>query len=270
VICGATDHWPARHRWQLQNLVADHGEKYFKTNGRGVDGRKFRQTVFDYFAFCHSYDGEKPMYIFDKKFQQRVPELARDYSVPEYFAQDLFSLMSDDDRPDHKWLLIGPRGSGSPFHTDPHRSSAWNAVMCGRKRVSFYPPHVVPPGVDEDLIESEFYAADDTMDWYRNTYPSLRPEDRPLEVIVEAGEICFIPSGWWHSVLNLDLTCAVTQNICSLQTFAFTAKDLIERGPKTLRKDFRKALKKSREFAHLAPHVMTKKEREKEERKNAQ
>ena len=54
--------------------------------------------------------------------------------------------MLGDDRPDFMWLVIGPERSGSPFHLDPYKTSAWNAVLEGRKRWWLYPPDVEPPG----------------------------------------------------------------------------------------------------------------------------
>jgi hypothetical protein len=59
---------------------------------------------------------------------------------------DLFSLLGPD-RPDYRWLIVGPKFSGSAFHIDPNCTHAWNMPVIGRKLWVFYPPGVEPPGV---------------------------------------------------------------------------------------------------------------------------
>src|SRR4051812_29177795 len=81
-----------------------------------------------------------------------------------------------------RWFLCGPGRSGSPLHQDPHRTSAWNALLEGRKRWILYPPDVIPPGtsreddcagVDKELIDTEFYASPDVMKWFLEVYPFI-------------------------------------------------------------------------------------------------
>ncbi|CAI5494213.1 unnamed protein product [Closterium sp. Naga37s-1] len=67
----------------------------------------------------------------------------------------------------------------------------------------------------------------DTGHWWLEVYPLLRPEDKPMEVMQRPGETIYVPSGWWHSVLNLDLTVAVTQNFASSANFDCVCLDMV-------------------------------------------
>jgi hypothetical protein len=60
---------------------------------------------------------------------------------------ELTKLGGAGDRPDYRWLIMGPARSGSSFHKDPNSTSAWNACIRGRKKWVLLPPHVTPPGV---------------------------------------------------------------------------------------------------------------------------
>ncbi|CAJ1031679.1 hypothetical protein Q4I30_005908 [Leishmania utingensis] len=93
------------------------------------------------------------MFVFDKKVLTSCTALRADYAIPPYFREDFFSYRIEEDRPHYHWLLVGPDDSGSPFHTDPHGTSAWNAVLSGWR---FTPLHAVPLGVKEKWIHSDY------------------------------------------------------------------------------------------------------------------
>ena len=42
------------------------------------------------------------------------------------------------------------------------------------------------------------------IEWFLNFYEDAR-ELRPVEGIVRAGEVLFVPKGWWHLALNLEV-----------------------------------------------------------------
>jgi len=242
IVTGALADWKASSKWTIDNLLQHHGNTLYKTNGTDEDGHTFKMRFKDYLRYIRGNQDEKPIYLFDNKFLERAPDMRDDWEVPPFFGEDLFNLMTDVDRPDYRWFLVGCPRSGSPFHQDPHRTSAWNALIAGRKRWALYPPHVLPPGVDEELIDTEYYASPEVMKWYTEYYPFIPPEQMPLECVQEPGEIIFVPSGWWHQVLNLSETVAVTQNFCSPRNFKYVFADMKKRDNKSLRRKFKRAI----------------------------
>ena len=88
----------------------------------------------------------------------------------------------------------------------------------GKKRWFLYPPNIVPPGVEYDERDKD-YEAPDPLEWMTEVYPFLPSNQKPIECVQEKGEIIFVPSLWFHQVLNITTTIAVTQNFCNSFNF---------------------------------------------------
>lgn len=83
--------------------------------------------VLDYVILCNSG-------IILMQFGEAAPDLLKDYNVPHLFQEDYFDVLNIDQRPPFRWLIIGPERSGASWHVDPGLTSAWNTLLCGRKR----------------------------------------------------------------------------------------------------------------------------------------
>lgn len=79
-----------------------------------------RHNIGQYWEYAKQTTEENPLYLFDKKFGESVPQLVNDYAKPGCMEDDLFSLLGVEDRPDYRWLIIGAPRSGSTFHIDPN------------------------------------------------------------------------------------------------------------------------------------------------------
>lgn len=174
----------------------------------------------------------------------------------------------------HRFLLVGGKRTGANLHKDPKGSCAWNTLLSGRKRWIFFPP-------DSDVLalgaKERGYNSESPVNWWLEKYPKLvdailvekekQLDDRNfserelkncrlygntlgmIECIQERDETIFIPSGWYHAVLNIeDFTVAATSNTLSLSMYEQQKEALKVSIP-----DFCTAIEQMEEYRALSP-----------------
>ena len=108
-------------------------------------------------------------------------------------------------------FAIGKTGSGIGLHA---HQDAWNQVLFGAKRWTLYPgsPGGVPP-------EAGYNPTEPHLQWLKDVYPAVKDgANRPLECIQHAGDVIYVPEGWYHATVNLGDTAAIAS-----RTEEFTA-----------------------------------------------
>lgn len=236
IIEGLADDWPAFEKWDFKTLYKEYGDVEFEI-GEEQDGTPVKMALKDYIQYMIFNRDDSPAYLFQRNLHkdERMKELLKDYKVPVYFENDYQRLMDDKHIPDYNWFLIGPRRSGSYIHYDPFSMSAWNTSLCGHKKW-----FLIDPNLDRDTAEANNLRDPTNIDNYDalyyviNFYPKVVLDSmKKYEFIQKKGDTIFLPSRWWHVVINIDDTIAITQN--------FTNKGNFER----VWKHFRKSRKNS-------------------------
>lgn len=208
--------WPVYKEWSTEALYEKYGETVFRAEA--VDW-----PLKTYVEYMKNNSDESPLYLFDRSFVSKMgiktgqpdqePEAA--YWPPPCFGEDLFAVLGSQ-RPDDKWLIVGPERSGSTFHKDPNATSAWNAVIRGAKYWIMFPssPSTLPPppGVYVSADQSEVTSPLSIAEWLLGFHALARRTPGCIEGICREGEILHVPSGWWHLVVNLEPSIAITQN----------------------------------------------------------
>lgn len=202
-----TRRWP---QWTFELLFQRFPHVKFRQEAVSWDLEKYSQYL------NHNCD-ENPLYLFDCN-SDAMKQLKKEYEPPKIFQDDLFKVFQQTNlgfncRPDHAWLIMGSARSGSTFHKDPNSTSAWNVAIQGRKLWIMLPPNVQPPGVSTDDEESEVTSPVGIAEWVISGFynDSVRLDEVQIGVTFP-GECMYVPAGWWHSVINIDDSIAITQN----------------------------------------------------------
>jgi hypothetical protein len=105
--------------------------------------------------------------------------------------------------PENIRLWFGPAGAVTQLHCD--RTNVLMAQIYGRKRVRLIPSNQL------ELVYSVrgAYSQVDCEKPDYEKYPLFK-DARIIDLVLEPGEVLFIPVGWWHHVRSLDISISLS------------------------------------------------------------
>jgi hypothetical protein len=176
----------------------------------GADGRREDMTLTDYIDWWQQNRGSGEWkYLKDWHLASQQPDYAA-YSVPECLGADWLNehwgaTCSQSQGGDHRFVYIGPAGSFTALHADVLFSYSWSANVTGEKR------WLLVPSEQRSLVSDEATRplVRDLKDLPKSSKASTVT---PIEIFQHAGELLFVPSGWYHQVENLTDCISINHN----------------------------------------------------------
>ena len=211
ILTGEMTAWPALTRWTPEYLKAKIGSGVIE-----YQGGRLGDPLFEMYKDTHRREAP-----FDR-FIDHILELgtsndayltaynsARNAAVLAPLRDDLGSLDKFLDRHAENpfgMAWIGPAGTVTSLHHDLTNNLI--AQIVGRKRIKLHPSSEVGKLYNFRHVFSDVPDLEDPhVDLAR--YPRLN-ELRSYDVLLEPGDIIFMPLGWWHQVKSEDFSVTVT------------------------------------------------------------
>lgn len=211
ILTGELADWPALKSWSPDYLKAKVGARPIE-----FQGERNRDREFEMYKEAH-----RRVAPFNRFIDQiLLPGAGNEAYLTAYNSQrnaEALSVLDDDvgaleqflDRDaatPHGMMWIGPAGTVTSLHHD--LTNNFIAQIVGRKRVKLAPAAEVGKLYNEQHV---FSAIPDLED------PGIDPKNYPrleglriYDVLLEPGEILFMPLGWWHQVKSLDFSVTIT------------------------------------------------------------
>lgn len=207
------DHWPAMERWHDPSyLISVAGDRTVPIEiGQNYTSDEWSQDLVKFRNFIErqyttgSDHCNRIEYLAQHNLFDQITALRTDIRVPEYCCLST-AAASSVVTPDIKaWL--GPIGTVSPMHYDPKHNLLCQVV--GMKRIILAAPkdtdNLYPhPG---EMLKNTSQIDADRPDYER--FPLVKTV-KFYSLILNEGDMLYIPMGWWHYVRSLSKSFSVS------------------------------------------------------------
>ncbi|MEY2563537.1 MAG: hypothetical protein QOH88_1730 [Verrucomicrobiota bacterium] len=209
VLNDVADKWPAMKKWNLDFFRKKLGDELVKYQS-GRSHKDHRDSFTD-----HTVETKFSNYL-NILGRKDCPSNCYLIAHDHLLEREPFKILLRDIVFDKRYLdgadidgrvffWLGPKGSMTPMHRD--LGNVYLAQIRGRKSIKLIPSkqlHLV-------YNESGYYSDVDFERFSYDDFPLLR-RAHISEVILNPGQMLFIPIGWWHHVKSLDRTISITGN----------------------------------------------------------
>ena len=199
---GLAGSWPAVTRWTpdfLKALAADRTVSIVRGD-REQDRPEFESMkLADFFEHCFSAEEDTGSMLYLKEFDllEELPELMRDVD---------FSCLTFPRSRSYHDAWIGQRGARTGLHCDIFNNFLTH--IAGRKEVVLIPPERTKDVYPSDKFD--FCARLSRLNGFEPDLKRFPRFARALEasrtIVLEPGDIVYIPKRWWHQVASLTPT----------------------------------------------------------------
>lgn len=171
-----------------------------------TDNRTETMSLAELINYALTTEDVDPLYLHWRPPAHVADHVFGRFDVPAHL-DNWFDILPDELRPTMRWILIGPPNSGTRMHADIFGTTAWNAVISGLKLWIFASPEQL---TSDRASELDVFATEANLANLRLRYCIQHP-----------GDLVIAPSGWWHQVLNLRPTLAVTENLVNATNYTY-------------------------------------------------
>lgn len=216
ILTGAMENWKPYNKWSLDYFRQTHGEDIIGIqDGRESDpyfeqNQKFYRKEVRFSDFLDRLEATTS----SNDFYMTAGNMDSHKGVLATIFQDAEEINIRNEYfkfPATGSLWIGPKGTITPLHIDMINNFFCQIV--GRKRVRLVPSWNMPWVYNEYHVYSDV----DLLNIDLEKFPEFG-NATVYDFVVEPGEVLFIPVGWWHHLVSLDITISLTRKNLNLPT----------------------------------------------------